>query len=238
MAQPSGVRLRPSASRGHTNWGWLDSRHSFSLGNYFDPDHMGFRSLRVINDDRVEPGQGFGQHPHRDAEIFSYVIAGALEHRDSMGNGSVIRAGHLQYMSAGSGVTHSEFNASKTEPVHFLQVWLTPRASGGAPRYAERAVADTAPPDALTLVLSGAPHPDAIEIRQDADVYFGRLSKARTLTFSPPAGRSVWIHVIAGALSSGGASLGAGDGLGLFAPDDVGIEASADAEFLLFALAG
>src|SRR5438128_1160 len=142
---------RPAGARGTTNLGWLRSRHTFSFGNYFDPDHMGFRSLRVINDDVVEPGAGFGEHPHRDAEIFSYVIEGELEHKDSMGNGRVIKAGDLQYISAGRGVFHSEFNPSAEKPVHFLQIWLSPKMGGGEPRYAEKAMGPTARPNDLTL---------------------------------------------------------------------------------------
>src|SRR6185503_10844933 len=141
---------RPAAVRGKTELGWLHSRHTFSFGGYFDPDHMGYRSLRVINDDVVEAGQGFGEHPHRDAEIFSYVIDGELEHKDSMGNGRVIKAGDLQYMSAGRGVLHGEFNPSPDRSVHFLQVWLKPKLGGGEPRYAEKALARTAKRNALT----------------------------------------------------------------------------------------
>src|SRR5437667_7034607 len=142
---------RPADTRGKTELGWLHSRHTFSFGNDFDPDHMGYRSLRVINDDVVEAGQGFGEHPHRDAEIFSYVIEGELQHKDSMGNGRVIKAGDLQYMSAGRGVLHSEFNPSPTKPVHFLQVWLMPKTPGGEPRYAEKALGTAAKANALTL---------------------------------------------------------------------------------------
>ena len=144
---------RPAAARGRTELGWLDSHHTFSFGEYQDPAHMGYRSLRVLNDDIVEPGKGFGQHGHRDAEILSYVLDGRLEHKDSMGNGSVISAGDLQYMSAGRGVLHSEFNPSPDERVHFLQIWLLPDESGGAPRYAERALGTATKPNALTLLF-------------------------------------------------------------------------------------
>src|SRR4051794_16461236 len=162
---------RPANARGQTELGWLHSRHTFSFGNYFDPDHMGFRSLRVINDDVVEPGQGFGEHSHRDAEIFSYVMDGELEHKDSMGNGRIIKAGDLQYMSAGRGVVHSEFNPSPDRAAHFLQVWLKPRMGGGEPRYAEKALGGSAKTNALTLVLSGEARDGVTEIRADADVY-------------------------------------------------------------------
>src|SRR5436190_2285841 len=143
---------RPANARGQAELGWLHSRHTFSFGNYFDPDHMGFRSLRVINDDVVEPGAGFGEHPHRDAEIFSYVIDGELEHKDSMGNGRIIKAGDLQYISAGSGVLHSEFNPSGENTVHFLQIWLKPNVAGGEPRYAEKALGKDAKSNSLTLL--------------------------------------------------------------------------------------
>src|SRR3954471_7175290 len=156
---------RPAESRGQTEIGWFQSRHTFSFGQYFDPDHMGFRSLRVINDDVVAPARGFGAHPHRDAEIFSYVIEGELEHRDSLGNGSVIKAGDLQYISAGSGVTHSEFNPSKTHPVPFLQIWLMPNVSGGKPRYAEKSLGKSAEPNALTLLFAQTARDGAVQIR-------------------------------------------------------------------------
>src|SRR5688572_28905335 len=170
--QPTVVK-RPAAARGKTELGWLHSRHSFSFGSYFDPDHMGFRSLRVINDDVVEAGQGFGEHPHRDAEIFSYVINGELEHKDSMGNGRVIKAGDLQYMSAGRGVVHSEFNPSADRPVHFLQIWLKPKMGGGEPRYAEKSLSRSARRNELTPVFANEARDGAIAIRADADVYFG-----------------------------------------------------------------
>src|SRR5260370_11256536 len=148
---------RSAAERGTTELGWLHSRHTFSFGNYFDPDHMGFLALRVINDDVVEPGQGFGEHPHRDAEIFSYVLEGELQHKDSMGNVRVIKAGDLQYISAGSGLLHSEFNPSRKNRVHFLQIWLQPRMSGGAPRNAEKPLRKDAKPNGLPLLFAAEP---------------------------------------------------------------------------------
>src|SRR5271154_1942512 len=169
------VIKRPAEARGRAELGWLHSRHTFSFGNYFDPDHMGFRSLRVINDDIVEPGQGFGTHPHSDAEIFSYVIEGELEHKDSMGNGRVIKAGDLQYISAGRGVQHSEFNPSRKKAVHFLQIWLMPGTGGGEPRYAEKSLGEAARPNQLTLLFAGEPRDGAVAIRANADIYFGRL---------------------------------------------------------------
>src|SRR2546425_11493153 len=182
--EPTVVK-RSSGARGQTELGWLRSRHTFSFGGYFDPDHMGYRSLRVINDDVVEAGQGFGEHPHRDAEIFSYVIEGELQHKDSMGNGRVIKAGDLQYISAGRGVLHSEFNPSTTKPVHFLQIWLSPKMGGGEPRYAEKAMGRTARPNDLTLLFAGDARDGAVGIRADADIYFGRLDAGRQLTHRP-----------------------------------------------------
>src|ERR1041384_1209407 len=179
------IMRRPAEERGRSELGWLHSRHTFSFGNYFDPGHMGYRSLRVINDDVVEAGQGFGEHPHRDAEIFSYVIDGELEHKDSMGNGRIIKAGDLQYISAGRGVLHSEFNPSKKNRVHFLQIWLMPTMGGGAPRYAEKALGKDAKPNELTLLFAGEPREGAVEIRANADVYVGRLDSGKGLVHRP-----------------------------------------------------
>lgn len=227
---------RPASARGRTELGWLHSRHSFSFGNYFDPDHMGFRSLRVINDDVVEAGQGFGEHPHRDAEIFSYVIEGELEHKDSMGNGRVIKAGDLQYMSAGHGVLHGEFNPSATRPVHFLQVWLKPRLGGGEPRYAEKALGQEAGPNALTLLLAREARDGAVAIRADADVYFGKLDAGKGVVHHPPAGHGQWLHVIAGDLSVLGERLEAGDGAAIEHARVLELASRAGAQFLLFDL--
>src|SRR5262245_7127542 len=209
--EPTSVK-RPATERGQTELGWLHSRHTFSFGNYFDPDHMGLRSLRVINDDVVEAGEGFGEHPHRDAEIFSYVIDGELEHKDSMGNGRVIKAGDLQYISAGRGVFHSEFNPSPTKPVHFLQIWLKPKTGGGEPRYAEKAMGQAAKANELTLLFAGEPRDGAVSIRADADIYFGRLDAGKQLTHQPQAGNGQWLHVIEGDVTVAGESLKAGDG--------------------------
>jgi quercetin 2,3-dioxygenase len=227
---------RAADERGQSELGWLHSRHTFSFGNYFDPDHMGFRSLRVINDDVVEAGQGFGEHSHRDAEIFSYVIDGELEHKDSMGNGRIIKAGDLQYMSAGRGVLHSEFNPSADRLVHFLQIWLKPKMGGGEPRYAEKALGHTAKRNELTLVLAAEPRDGAIGIRADADVYFGLLDAGTQLVHRASTGRAQWLHVIAGELSVGGEQLKAGDGASFENFETLTIEARADAQFLLFDL--
>jgi redox-sensitive bicupin YhaK (pirin superfamily) len=230
------ITKRPAEERGQSELGWLHSRHTFSFGNYFDPDHMGFRSLRVINDDVVEAGQGFGEHPHRDVEIFSYVIDGELEHRDSMGNGRVIKAGDLQYMSAGRGVVHSEFNPSPDRAVHFLQVWLKPKMGGGEPRYAEKALARSAKRNDLTLVFAAEPREGAIGIRADADVYFGLLDAGKQLVHQPSAGRAQWLHVIAGEVSVSGESFKQGDGAALENFATLEITANLDAQFLLFDL--
>ena len=230
------ITKRPADARGRTEFGWLHSRHSFSFGNYFDPDHMGFRSLRVINDDVVEPGRGFGEHPHRDAEIFSYVIDGELEHKDSMGNGRVIQAGDLQYISAGRGVLHSEFNPSPRNPVHFLQIWLTPQTGGGQPRYAEKAIGRDARPNALTLAFSPEPREGSIAIRANAEVYLGRLDAGSRLTHTPRAGSANWIHVIQGELKVLGETLKPGDGAAIENASSLEIVSGADSQFLLFDL--
>lgn len=227
---------RPAGERGQSELGWLHSRHTFSFGNYFDPDHMGFRSLRVINDDVVEASQGFGEHPHRDAEIFSYVIDGELEHKDSMGNGRVIKAGDLQYISAGRGVVHSEFNPSPDRSVHFLQIWLKPKMGGGEPRYAEKALARTAKRNDLTLVFAGEPRDEAIGIRADVDVYFGQLDAGKELVHHPSTGHAQWLHVITGELSISGEPLKSGDGAAFENFDTLKIQGHTDAQFLLFDL--
>src|ERR1043166_488959 len=230
------ITKRAAEERGESELGWLHSRHTFSFGNYFDPDHMGFRSLRVINDDVVEPGQGFGEHSHRDAEIFSYVIDGELEHKDSMGNGRVIKAGDLQYMSAGRGVLHSEFNPSPDRPVHFLQVWLKPKMGGGEPRYAEKALARSAKRNDLNLVFAGEPRDGAVGIRADADIYFGQLDEGKRLVHRPAEGRAQWLHVIAGKLSVAGELLKPSDGAAFENFEALEIKSHADAQFLLFDL--
>lgn len=225
---------RPAAARGQTELGWLHSRHTFSFGGYFDPDHMGFRSLRVINDDVVEAGEGFGEHPHRDAEIFSYVIDGELEHRDSMGKGRVIKAGGLQYISAGRGVLHSEFNPSATKPVHFLQIWLKPKMGGGEPRYAEKAMSQAAKTNDLTLLFAGEPRDDAVGIRADADIYFGKLDAGRRLTHRTTSGCGQWLHVLGGDVSVADETLRSGDGVAIENAEALELKSREGAQFLLF----
>jgi redox-sensitive bicupin YhaK (pirin superfamily) len=216
--------------RGQTELGWLHGRHTFSFGEYYDPNNMGFRTLRVINDDVIEPGGGFGTHPHRDMEIFTYVIEGELEHKDSMGNGRVIQAGDLQYMSAGSGVRHSEFNPSADRRTHLLQIWIQPQKPGGAPRYAEHKLGAAAQPDALTPLFAG-------QHRADAEFYFGKLATGKTVTVPVKDGRGVWIHMIAGQVAVADEVLNAGDGAGIEGADQIELQASRDAEFLVFVLA-
>ncbi|MEI7548627.1 MAG: pirin family protein, partial [Actinomycetota bacterium] len=189
------VSIRRADERGRTNWPWLDSRHSFSFGEYFDPSNMGHRTLRVINDDRVAPGAGFGAHPHHDMEILSYVLDGALEHKDSLGNGSTIRPGEIQHMRAGSGVVHSEYNPSATEATHFLQIWIVPGQRGLTPAYGqyrfdrEKAAAD------FVLLASRDGRDQSVALQQELDLWVTRLDGAAARTFDLRAGRSAWVHV-------------------------------------------
>lgn len=233
------ITKRPAAERGRADHGWLQARFTFSFAGYFDPAHMGFRSLRVMNNDTIQPGGGFPTHPHADMEIFTYVIEGRLEHRDSMGNGAVIEPGNLQYMSAAEGVTHSEFNPSDTEKTHLYQIWIHPRESGGEPRYAEKSISGMTRPNSLTLLYSGDGREGSTEIRQDADIHFGRLDRGATLR-APAAEKSphAWIQVIRGSIEALGETLETGDGLAIeYTPDGFDIVASEDTEFLLFRLA-
>jgi redox-sensitive bicupin YhaK (pirin superfamily) len=206
------TRLRRADERGRTDWGWLDSRHTFSFGDYHDPEHMGFRSLRVINDDRVAPGGGFGSHGHRDMEILSYVLEGALAHKDSMGTGSVIREGEIQMMRAGTGVVHSEYNASRTDPVHFLQIWIVPDRSGLPPAYGQKPVDFAAARRGWALLASRDGRDDSQHVSQDVDLFLAVLEAGdeRALRLRP--GRHAWVHVARGAVALDGAGLAEGDG--------------------------
>jgi quercetin 2,3-dioxygenase len=232
---------RAAADRGRADIGWLHSHHTFSFANYFDARHMGYRTLRVINDDVVAPGMGFGTHGHRDMEIFSYVLEGELAHKDSMGNGSTIQPGGLQYMSAGRGVRHSEFNGSKEKPVHFLQIWITPDEDGAEPRYGEKTAEQIdARMGALTPLLSGdvAADAGAVPIRQDARVFLGKLAPAESVGFSHDPSRGAWVQVIRGAVTVLGETLRAGDGASIDDAAALAFTAGAgeEAEFLLFSL--
>ena len=231
------MQLRPSEARGHANFGWLDSRHSFSFGHYHDPAHMGFGPLRVINEDRVAPAAGLDTHGHADMEIISYVLDGALEHKDSLGIGSVIRPGDVQRMSAGTGVRHSEFNASKTDPVHFLQIWVIPERKGLEPSYDQRHFPEEERRNALKLVASGTPRDGALKIHQDADIHASLLDAGQVLAFSPKAGRRQWLQLASGELVVNGKQLRRGDGLAIADEREVRIEALDASEFLLFDMA-
>jgi len=227
---------RPADQRGHTDISWLDSWHTFSFGDYDEPEHHSFHSLRVINEDRVAPSRGFPNHPHRDMEILTYVVSGELTHRDSMGHARTVHAGQVQAMGAGSGVTHSESNDSATEPVHFLQIWIMPQARGLKPTYAEWSPSpqQTGP---LALVASPDGRDSSIVIRQDAQVYVGELKEGEVLTHTTRADRGLWVQVISGELVIDRERLQAGDGLGLEGASAYEISAPATARFLLFDLA-
>ena len=210
------IQIRKAADRGHFDHGWLDTRHTFSFADYHDPRFMGFRSLRVINEDRVRPGEGFGTHGHRDMEILSYVLEGGLAHRDSMGNGSVITPGDVQYMSAGTGVRHSEFNASQTDPVHFYQIWIMPDQEGLSPRYGQSRFDDDAKRGTLRLVASGPDAGDnggAIGIRSDARVYASVLGPGESASLELAPGRHLWAQVLRGSATVNGKSVAEGDGV-------------------------
>jgi redox-sensitive bicupin YhaK (pirin superfamily) len=235
------MQIRRADDRGAANWGWLDTRHTFSFANYYDPSFMGFRSLRVINEDRVRPGAGFGTHPHRDMEIVTYVLGGALEHADSMGTGSVIRPGEIQRMSAGTGVTHSEWNHSDDEPVHFLQIWLLPAERGLAPSYQQKRFADSERQGTLRLVASPDGADDSLTIHQDARIYATLLAPGERVAHDLAADRYGWIQVARGAVDVAGETLRAGDGAALTGGDSLELEGAPSegdvAEVLLFDLA-
>ncbi|MBI3095586.1 MAG: pirin family protein [Rhodocyclales bacterium] len=230
------LELRKAAERGVANFGWLASRHTFSFGHYHDPKQVGFSDLLVINDDRVEPGMGFGTHPHRDMEIFSYVLEGALEHKDSMGTGSVIRPGDVQMMSAGTGVSHSEFNHSREEGVHFLQIWIVPDRLRVAPRYQQTHFADAEKRGRLRLIISPDAKNGALGVYQDARVYAGLLSGAERAEFDLAAGRYAYVHVARGALRVNGIAMAAGDGARVREAGLLVFDGGADAEVLVFDL--
>ena len=229
------IRIRKSDERGHADHGWLKSAHTFSFADYHDPQHMGFRALRVINDDVVAGGGGFPTHPHRDMEIITYVLSGALEHKDSMGNGSVIRPGNVQYMAAGTGVQHSEFNHSAKEPVHLLQIWIQPDTRGAKPNYAEKSFAD-APSGALTLIASKTGRDGSIAINQDANVLVGKFEAGHTATYSIGEGRGVWLHVAEGEVVLNGQPLKTGDAAVLTVEQALELRATQSSQVLLFDL--
>jgi redox-sensitive bicupin YhaK (pirin superfamily) len=230
------LTLRKRTDRGHADHGWLNSWHTFSFAAYHDPQHMGFGDLRVINEDRVQPGKGFGTHGHRDMEIITYVLDGALEHQDSMGNGSVIRPGSVQRMSAGRGVRHSEFNASSTEPVHFLQIWIEPNVTGIDPGYEEKHFSDGEKRGHLRLIASPDGHDGSVTIHQNARVYAALLDGADTARHALAAGRKAYVQVARGAVSVNGQALVEGDGLSIRNESSIEFSAASNAEVLLFDL--
>lgn len=231
------IAIRKATERGVANFGWLDSRHTFSFGDYHDAKQMGFGPLRVINEDRVMPGQGFGTHGHRDMEIMSYVLEGALEHKDSIGTGSVIRPGDVQIMSAGTGIRHSEFNHSKTEPVHFLQIWVVPKREGLAPRYEQKTFSKGDKTNSLRLVGSADGRDGSVVIHQDVGIFAAVLDAGRAVTHPLSPGRTAWIQLVRGSLTVNGSAMSAGDGAAVSGEVAIACAATAaDTEFLLFDL--
>jgi redox-sensitive bicupin YhaK (pirin superfamily) len=231
------ITVRKSADRGSVNLGWLDSKHTFSFGEYQDPDHMGFGRLRVINDDRVEPAKGFGTHPHRDMEIISYIIDGTLEHKDSMGNGAVMNADDVQRMTAGSGVTHSEFNPSSDKQAHFLQIWIEPAEKSLEPGYQQKSYPRDEKLDRLRLVASHDGRQESLLIHQDADMYASLLTDGTELVHPFESGRRGWLQVVEGDVSANGEKLGTGDGASIENESTLSLRSHGDVEFVLFDLA-
>ncbi|HZC47096.1 MAG TPA: pirin family protein, partial [Candidatus Acidoferrum sp.] len=230
------ITPRKSADRGRTKIDWLDSRHSFSFGDYYDANQMGFRTLRVINEDRVRPGAGFPTHPHRDMEIITYILEGALEHKDSLGTGSIIRPGEAQRMSAGTGITHSEFNHSKTDPVHFLQIWITPSTRGIAPGYEQKTIDDAKAHGGLAPVGSPDGRDQSVKIHQDATLSVAKLERGQTVAAELKKGRHGWVQVARGAVTVNGTPLAEGDGAAISDEEKVSIVANSPAEVLFFDL--
>lgn len=229
--------IRKSEDRGEAKFGWLDSKHSFSFGQYYDTHHMGFGPLRVINEDRVAPGEGFPAHPHSDMEILSYVMEGALEHRDSLGTGSVIRPGDVQRMSAGTGIRHSEFNASRSEPVHFLQIWIAPEQRGIEPGYEQKAFPAEEKLGRLRLLASRDGREGSVTIHQDVSLYATVLSKGARTAHELVEGRLAWIQVARGRVRINGTGFESGDGIGVDTAGKLELEGESDAEVLLFDMA-
>lgn len=231
------ITIRPAQERGHANHGWLDSYHTFSFANYYDPAQMGFRSLRVINEDRVTPGKGFGTHGHQDMEILTYVLEGALEHKDSLGTGSIIQPGELQRMSAGTGIAHSEFNHSKSDSVHFLQIWILPETQGLDPSYEQRDFAPQKTPGKLRLVAAKDGREGAVTVHQNMDLYAAVLEAGDRLSYTLQPSRHAWVQIARGGVELNGTQLKAGDGAAISKETDITLEATEDAEILLFDLA-
>ncbi len=234
--EPAGSLIRKAAQRGHTDLGWLQSYHTFSFGGYYDQRHLGFRSLRVINDDKIAAGNGFPKHPHRNMEILSYVLEGALQHRDSTGQGSIVRPSDVQLMSAGNGITHSEYNPSKSTDNHFLQVWIQPSQRGSQPRYQQHRIDADAKQNNLQLIASPEANGQAVQIKQDALVFATQLQPQQQLSYEVRNGRHSWLHVATGQLTVNGTTLQAGDAIATSRPTSLHIEGSKQAEALLFDL--
>lgn len=230
------LQIRPANTRGHTQLSWLNSYHTFSFGDYYDPAHMGYSVLRVINDDTVSPGTGFDRHGHRDMEIITYVLTGALEHRDNLGNGSVIHAGEVQCMSAGTGILHSEFNASRETPVHFLQIWLEPGRLGGRPNYAQTEFSEQRTPGALIALAAGDGRSQALPLQQDAVVYLALPDVQHPVTFSSNEARHIYLQVAKGSAQVNGVEVAAGDGLATDGGDPLVLTSTQASEILLFDL--
>ena len=231
------ITHRPSEARGHFDFGWLSTFHSFSFGDYHDPAHDQFRALRVINEDRVQPGQGFGTHGHRDMEIFTWVLEGALEHKDSLGHGGVIRPGEAQLMAAGSGIRHSEFNASDQESVHFLQIWLLPKAPNLPPSYEQKTFPIPERKNRLRLIASANGREGSVVWHQDASLFVGNLDPGSELEMPLAQGRHAWVQAARGSLAVNGVQLKQGDGAAIDHESNLRIQASEDAEVLVFELA-
>jgi redox-sensitive bicupin YhaK (pirin superfamily) len=230
------ITLRKAQERGHFDHGWLNTYHTFSFADYFDPQHMGFRDLRVINEDFVQPGEGFGTHGHRDMEIVTYILDGTLQHKDSMKNGSVIRRGEVQRMSAGKGVLHSEFNNSQDQSVHLLQIWILPERKGIEPEYEQKKFPDEELQGKLRLVVSPDGNEGALRIHQDIRLYTGRLDRGKETSFDLRPGRHAWVQVASGKLSLNGKNLSAGDGAAVSDEQRLEIRVQEDAEVLVFDL--
>ncbi len=229
------ITTRKANERGHAEHGWLDSYHTFSFADYYDPKWMGFRSLRVINDDLVMPRMGFGTHPHRDMEIITYILSGQLAHQDSMGNGRVITPGEFQYMSAGTGVQHSEQNPSGQEAVHLLQIWIQPDEKGVPPRYEEKSMKDAAP-GRLHLITSKTGRDGSMAIHQDADLWLAKLEPAHTVTHELATGRHAWVHVAEGDITLNGLALSGGDAVAVAGESALELKGSKSAQVLIFDL--
>ena len=229
--------IRKSADRGHFNHGWLDTYHTFSFSDYYDPAHMSFRSLRVINEDRVAPGAGFGMHGHRDMEIVTWVLSGALEHKDNLGHGEVLRPGEMQHMTAGRGIRHSEFNPSATEPVHLYQIWLLPRESGLSPSYSQKSFPTESRTGRWQLVASPDGTGGSLKIEQDAKIYLATLAPGDNLSFDLGSDRHAWLQVLRGSLQLSGESLAAGDGIAASREPVLTLHSVSPSEVMLFDLA-